>query len=820
MSTKQLYEKTSEGMKEVSPLVSIEDIYSKLSDTPLEALVSLFNHVKCEWKGSVSDTRRTVPLFLRRSGLFITYNNGTKYITEFFSAGTDQITTEGWVKDSNWTSVPDEDYISAGVKPGVGIIGYEQLNDNLKQLFREKVNVTNFPDDEDIASVDNMLKLKDREVDAAKFQSKGYAILRKNLRLVNGVVKNILTQDMINQDNTIYEIRYDFDANGETINIPENCTLKFKGGSLNNGSINLNYCHIINGKIHLIPLSLPSNGIFKISDFNVNEKSEPEYNSTIVQAMLDINARKEIYFDSKGTIEFDKELNWSNTNLRGLGRDSSKQVLNFPKSNGFVARETITQISIKDLSISSRLNGFQIDSGYIIYFDNVEAISKEGSCFVGNIGAKVFEVTFNNIRVNALTGKYCFDHFCGNTMVFSNINALNAGISIFNYCCGYIYGCNGCWERTPHFVTTSSDNFNDTLEYTSSLVIEQTNIESYKDVLFDLTGESIGSFSLYLGKNVNLYLAPKVNGKYEKPFVKANGLRLYTKFPIKYNETEWKESIYPIMTSIVGNNINNLHCEGNVDVYLTDNNKLISFRNSYVDDSIAKSSYIREKGILLQGINRVVDLDHIYLNRCFIKETKIIYPSNVEKLQLDVTTAQSFIISRNSSEDIKETKEIQLDNNYLTNGINYGELKKQYDFVTITNKANNTSFKIFGFDYFGNQNPTLAPNESCVFANYNGKYICISINQLRNIRSYKTTIPSAPSINGACLYNEGSKKVVYSYNGSWVDALGNNGLAKYNGTTQQRPTEINLGFQYFDTTLNKPIWWTGKKWVDATGADV
>lgn len=53
---------------------------------------------------------------------------------------------------------------------------------------------------------------------------------------------------MINQPNTIYEIRYDFDANGETINIPENCTLKFKGGSLNNGSINLNYCHIIDGK--------------------------------------------------------------------------------------------------------------------------------------------------------------------------------------------------------------------------------------------------------------------------------------------------------------------------------------------------------------------------------------------------------------------------------------------------------------------------------------------------------------------------------------------------------------------------------------------
>lgn len=237
MSTKQLYEKTSEGMKEVSPLVDIEDIYSKLNDTPLEALVSLYNHVKCEWKGSVADTRRTVPLFLRRSGLFITYNNGTKYITEFFSAGTDQITTEGWIKDSNWTPVPDEDYVSAGVKPGVGSIGYEQLNDNLKQLFREKVNVTNYPDDEDIASVDNMLKLKDREANTANFQSKGYVILRKNLRLINGVIKNILTQDMINKPNTIYEIRYDFDLNENSLEIPENCVLKFEGGSIRNGII-------------------------------------------------------------------------------------------------------------------------------------------------------------------------------------------------------------------------------------------------------------------------------------------------------------------------------------------------------------------------------------------------------------------------------------------------------------------------------------------------------------------------------------------------------------------------------------------------------
>ena len=271
MSTKQLYEKTSEGMKEVSPLVAIEDIYSKLSDTPLEALVSLYNHVKCEWKGSVADTRRTVPLFLRRSGLFITYNNGTKYITEFFSAGTDQITTEGWVKDSNWASVPDEDYISAGVKPGVGTIGYEQLNDNLKQLFREKVSVTNFPDDEDIASVDNMLKLKDREADVENFQSKGYVILRKNLVEVNGVVKNILTQDMINQDNTIYDVKYDFEAI-DNISFKPNSIVIFNGGSFNDKVSCTNYYGIINNKfvvsdLDFIPtVSSTTNGLMSSID--------------------------------------------------------------------------------------------------------------------------------------------------------------------------------------------------------------------------------------------------------------------------------------------------------------------------------------------------------------------------------------------------------------------------------------------------------------------------------------------------------------------------------------------------------------------------
>ena len=95
-------------------------------------------------------------------------------------------------------------------------------------------------DDEDLLEVSNRLKLKDKVYDPDNFSGKGYAILRKNI--VEG--KNILTQDMVNKPNTIYEIRYDFDLNSTEITLPENCVLKFNGGSLSNGTINGNYVKV------------------------------------------------------------------------------------------------------------------------------------------------------------------------------------------------------------------------------------------------------------------------------------------------------------------------------------------------------------------------------------------------------------------------------------------------------------------------------------------------------------------------------------------------------------------------------------------------
>lgn len=84
-------------------------------------------------------------------------------------------------------------------------------------------DVINAADEEDITSENNLLKLKDRSA----LNGMGYVILRKNKSFAEQVTK----------ENTIYEIRYDFDLNGAEITIPESCILKFNGGKLENGTL-------------------------------------------------------------------------------------------------------------------------------------------------------------------------------------------------------------------------------------------------------------------------------------------------------------------------------------------------------------------------------------------------------------------------------------------------------------------------------------------------------------------------------------------------------------------------------------------------------
>lgn len=105
--------------------------------------------------------------------------------------------------------------------------------------------IINNPDEEDLHSVEkttdvHVLQFADKEYNASAFSGLGRVYLRKNI----SSNKNILTQAMLSKANTRYIIQYDYDLDGETITVPEGCTLDFQGGSFNNGTLSGNHTKI------------------------------------------------------------------------------------------------------------------------------------------------------------------------------------------------------------------------------------------------------------------------------------------------------------------------------------------------------------------------------------------------------------------------------------------------------------------------------------------------------------------------------------------------------------------------------------------------
>lgn len=232
---KQLYEKQKEQYEKLYPLVHAKDVISDEGEAIIDVLKT-FNHLYVNFINTKQETRNNIPVDIRRYGLWITYKYNDELITEWFKgANSDAKNNTKWEDDEYWEIVPNMKYIydNASKIPN-GAILPEMLSPAILQLLSNGNTIYNVVDDEDLESNEcNVIKFKDRVYNKELASGKGYKILRKNW--VNG--KNVLTQDMIANTNTIYEIRYDFDLDEKRIVIPSGSLLKFNGGSLNNGNI-------------------------------------------------------------------------------------------------------------------------------------------------------------------------------------------------------------------------------------------------------------------------------------------------------------------------------------------------------------------------------------------------------------------------------------------------------------------------------------------------------------------------------------------------------------------------------------------------------
>lgn len=199
-----------------------------------------------------------VPEDIRTAGLKVSFLNNSGLVETWEFAGGVFENIENWKSNEDkLTDIRDEAISKIKEVESDAISNFssqrvtpDMLSESTKQFINGSGGgtINNLADDEDLVSVDkgeslSVLKFADRAYNPDRFSGKGYKILRRNI--VGR--KNILTQEMINQPDTIYEIRYDFDLDGAQITIPENCILKFDGGSLSNGKLtSIGYVRCIN----------------------------------------------------------------------------------------------------------------------------------------------------------------------------------------------------------------------------------------------------------------------------------------------------------------------------------------------------------------------------------------------------------------------------------------------------------------------------------------------------------------------------------------------------------------------------------------------
>lgn len=198
--------------------VGLNDLVKQVAAMKLPDFYNVTTASKKSWL-TLKEAVSLVPAAQRKLGLTITFHN----------------------ENGNWLIYQFK---------GDSINQWESLNywNNIIQQALEELVV--YPDEEDITGVRDgnrtFLKFKNREYNPEEFCGMGMIILRRNLVGTEACtiddedhLNNILTQDMINQENTVYIVEYDFDLDGKVISIPNGCTLWFQGGSINNGTIYL-----------------------------------------------------------------------------------------------------------------------------------------------------------------------------------------------------------------------------------------------------------------------------------------------------------------------------------------------------------------------------------------------------------------------------------------------------------------------------------------------------------------------------------------------------------------------------------------------------
>lgn len=826
-----------------------------------------------EYALTLTEAIRIIPMASRKVGLTITFQSidGNWEIWQYNSHVLNQ-----WNNPEAW----------------------ENVKVPLESLF--------IPDEEDITAIENdnggsIIKLKDKEYKPIEFSGKGRVYLRKNIQKVmepvtKGILtKNLLTQNMVGKENTIYIIQYDYDLNGQTVIIPDGCVLRFDGGSISNGELRGTQTVIDSSPITIFN-NLSVTGTWKAPDYLCEW-----FNNDVEKCLKVFKAVSFI-----GSYVFDKTINIDDY-VSVLFKEGSQVTVsdNFAGDYLFNIKEIRhglnTDASYYNPQISFTGSGdicLNCKCGFLNSFSQTGYTTKLLGLNVRRIGKNGIEsfITINPCVITCC--KFCADRKVTNSTPRCGIklnkadNQLSQVILVINTigvdgCAGYsvfndvhVWGapqiafritgqcsftdCHGDWAKVSYFVTTNTTinikghrfitTSSQGTDFSTCYFIKCAN-------WFDLRGTA-ELYETYANRHniVMLSYGPEDNNDNNTQYL-TWGIKLKRNYmadipfkPRDFNTTTYTVDLKNKNTKLF-TFLTRRSCPFKMEILINENaytiyakyvnNQLVFTLDGNINTynfQVINNFYYKDQALYFKSI-KLSDQSTLNLTYCLGDLSKFPITSHDNKIinkyledsDEEISSLQSshkvscYLGQQDTISTIPLTSQnhqrIASYTQYI--GTAYGSIGANNHPTDLPDgwDSNSNLNVLLQSKYHPNiQLQKLFINNDLLYYKKGPSPWMLNIDAIpcysRDSLSDVTKFQNVP--NNCFVYERANKRILRKSGNDYYDALGNLVVAK-SGITPSRPTLPNnkeVGTQYFDTTLGKPIWWTGVKWVDSTGADV
>lgn len=745
----------------------------------------------------------------------------------------------------------------------------------LNEKIEQAVNTISIPDDEDVTKTEEgKLKFANREYDSLAPNGMGYVILRKNKALTQQITSNI--------NNTIYEIRYDFDLGGETVYVGNGCVFKFAGGKISNGTIDIKNDSIseydilrIEAGAYQIFDNVTINGEFTADKIYVDWfGAKGDYNTDDTEAfryaIKTLNGKgKSLYLGSNKIYVISGPINYYDGENNSLSKiqitsdrakndeypyDDKRPSCLFLKSGNislFKGNEGVeTAEDYQEVSMSIKLSNIEIVGSWINWYEQKNKLFD--NCVL--LGTSITDCSFKYL--------YCMFYQTGLWSVTAIMNNRILGIYNFSERGDLSSG------KKVSFVDSSIKG-----NYINGGAPKAGVLETVDNIFFDwneFDGSTISeNFIDYYCTMYNSgnYSAVTTNNQYQvfKYFHKnCNVYSVCDRFSWNYGGTEEEpNTIYELMNRYKG--IEYTGHDGNTyiippyiasDRYLGKN---VIFKDMMIEGHIKNIIYRTGFGDSGNSGQKFIVQLHDIKNTKYYRNDAIVYPEgggsgntdypvfcNVKpqcviyidpSLVTEVTTKPTLTDFTaggwgkiGMGQVIKYGEALYQLNVYMNNG----SMTKQVSLYMPENTIGHRTGTLAnapgsGTGGVANGLPYFATDINMpVFFNTQGwKYMCADgyvAGKRSGTTAVRTALPVTANDAGLMFFDKDLGKVVV-YNGSaWVNADDGYAAGPRSGARRVELTGsltgLDAGLQFYDTLLRKLVIWNGDWWEDLEGNEI